>query len=349
METKIDIKNEVSGMKYPIGTFIDRCEIEPELEPIDVLMLTLDAASFLERCLLSVYREIPVRRLLVCDGGSKDGTIEILKKYPRVQLFIRPDIRTTGKATEFLLSKIETEWFIFIDADIELAPGWYDEMCKYKAEYDMLENSRRLMAYYFYREDPGKLDINARAYDFCYLGHKESVKNFKCDDDYIWGMNDIYFRQIIEKFGYKYGKVPSTYHLHYVTEKILRKSDQEKSFHRVVFKEPEWVIVDKAKYEHMLQKFIKGLVKYIDPEYTLVKDDPSLDEMMIKLLSRDWVKKNGPAWLRRYDRATSLETRFRRKLIAVLIAAYSLLRKKVKIPSRLRKSSLLRKILNLRR
>jgi len=125
-------------MRYidcPLGGFIDRYKKTLE-DPIDVLMLTLDAVTFLERCLHSVYKEIPVRRLLVCDGGSKDGTIETLEKYPRAKVFIRPDIRTTGKAFEFLFSHVETEWFVLIDADIELSPGWYDNMRKYETQYD---------------------------------------------------------------------------------------------------------------------------------------------------------------------------------------------------------------------
>ena len=63
------------------GSLIDRMMVEPELEQVDVIMETLDAVNLLEKGLYSVYREIPVRKLIVCDGGSKDGTIEILKKF----------------------------------------------------------------------------------------------------------------------------------------------------------------------------------------------------------------------------------------------------------------------------
>src|SRR5579872_6294788 len=103
-------------------------------------MATLDAEHFLEKCLYTVYKEIPVRKLFVCDGGSDDETIEILKKFPRVELHIRPDIKTGGKIVEFLLSLVETNWCAFVDSDLELFPGWYDEMIKHKNEFDILEN-----------------------------------------------------------------------------------------------------------------------------------------------------------------------------------------------------------------
>jgi len=128
----------------------DRRVKEPNLEPIDVLMLTLDAEMYLERCLDSVYREIPVEKVIVVDGGSKDRTVEILNKYPRMEVHIRPDIRTTGKGLEFMFSRATTRWVSMIDADMELSPGWYDEMAKYKDEYDYFE-SRRIMHYEFYR------------------------------------------------------------------------------------------------------------------------------------------------------------------------------------------------------
>ncbi len=106
-----------------LGSFLDRMKNEPNLEPIDVIMPTLDAEVFLEKCLYSVYKEIPVRKLFVCDGGSKDQTIEILKKFPRVESFVKSDIRTTGKVMEFLMSLVETNWFVQIDSDIVLTYG----------------------------------------------------------------------------------------------------------------------------------------------------------------------------------------------------------------------------------
>ena len=322
-------------LKYrdcPLGAFVDRCEKESAVESIDVLMLTLDAASFLERCLYSVYREIPVRRLLVCDGGSKDGTIEILKKYPRVQLFIRPDIRTTGKAFEFLFSHVETEWFALIDADIELPPGWYDDMCKYKAEYGFLE-CRRILAYHFYRHDPASTDINTRSLDFCHLGRKEAIKKYRCDDDYVWRIVDYYLRQEIEKAGYRYGKVLTVYHIHHETERIPYESDEEKRYSKVVFKfeGPKRIIIDREKWKRFRQKYAKGIVKYLDPEHPLVRKNRGFDEV-IKILDRDWIARNGPAWLKRYHRVYVYFARVLRRIPRGRIRdVLSLLFKKLKL------------------
>ena len=321
----------------PAGVFFDRNE-SGRANAVDVLMLTLDAESFLNRCLYSVYKEVPVNRLFVCDGGSKDNTLEILGKYPRVRVFSRPDIRTTGKAMEFLLSKVETEWLVLLDADIELPSGWYDEMCRHKAAADMIENSRRFMGYHLYREDTGKLGSNARPYDFCHLGRKESVRAFKCDDDFVWGMNDIFLRDVVERSNGKYVKVADTYHLHHTTEEVLHKSDIEKSFRKLTFKEPQWQIVDKGRYEKMLQKFIFGLVKYVDPNEVVIRGDRGLDELLVKFSRREWVAQNGPEWLARYDKASSLSSRLRWRVI--LLYSWT----KARIPSRLKKARLVRSV-----
>jgi len=210
---------------------------------------------------------------------------------------------------------------------VELPQGWYDDMCKHKAEYDFLECSGRILAYHFYRDFPASRAINARAYDFCFLGRKEAIKKYRCDDDYVWRIVDYYLRQEIEKSGYRYGKVPTAYRIHHETERIPYESDEEKRFSKVVFKfeGPEQIIIDKEKWRRSMQKYARGIVKYLDPKHPLVRNDRGFDKV-ITMLDRDWIAKNGPAWLKRYDRATSLKARLQRRIFSIL----SLLRKKLK-------------------
>lgn len=294
-------------MKYvdkPSGCFFDRKTQDPNQEPVDVIMLTLDAGHFLEKCLYSIYREVPVRKLFVCDGGSKDSTAEILQKYPRVTLHVRNDIRTTGKALEFLISLVESKWFVMIDADIELSPGWYDDMLKNTQSYDVLESSKRIMAYHFYREDKEKMKPNSRSFDLCHMVKKSAVSDFRCDDDFMWRYTDILLRQTTEKSNYRYGKIDSSYHVHNETERQPYESDDEKSYWKVAWREPRIVITDKSKERKATEKNAKAVVKYLDPEYHLVRNDKGYD-VIIRLLARSWVANNGPAWLKRHQNASS--------------------------------------------
>ncbi len=294
--------SRLKHIDLPVGRFIDRMKEEPNLEPVEVIMLTLDAENFLEKCLYTVYREIPVRKLIVCDGGSKDSTHEIFKKFPRVNLLVKPEIRTTGKAMEYLMSLIETDWFVLIDADIELSHGWYDEMCNHKEEFDVLENSKRVLAYHLYREDKIKLQSDIRALDLCHLIKKPAVENFHCDDDYMWRFTDFLLRQVVENSGFKYGKISSTKHIHNETERIVYESDNEKNFEKIVWKEPERIVLDKKKADLNIVKHAKAVVKYLDPNFPLVRNDKGIDSL-VRTLERDWVEKNGPSWIKRYDKA----------------------------------------------
>ena len=300
-------------IEKPVGQFIDRTDVQSQIESIDVVMATLDAENFLERSLYSVYREIPVRKLIVCDGGSNDNTLKIFKKFPRVEIFIKPEIRSGGKVVEFLISKVETDWFAFIDSDIFLEEGWYDNMKKYQNNYDVIENSKTVLAYHFFREFSEKMKKYSRPSHFCHLVKKEATQNYHCEDDDMFRFTDYLFIQSIEKSGYKYGKNDTTQHVHNETERIPYESDSDKNFIKVVMKEPEKIILNDQKNKEMIVKNAKSIVKYLDPEYLPVKKNRGIDSL-IKLLDRKWIEKNGPQWLERYTKATSPSFSFKYSL-----------------------------------
>jgi len=288
-------------IEKPFGSFVDRKQENSNQETIDVIMLTLDAENFLEKSLFTIYREIPVRRLIVCDGGSKDLTLSILKKFPRVEIHERPDIRTTGKVLEFLISLTETDWFVIIDSDIELERGWYDEMKKHENEFDVLENGKVILAYHMYKEYKEKMEKDHRSSDFCHLVKKSAVKNYHLDDDYMWRFTDFFFQQVVEKSGFSYGKINTTMHIHNETERIPYKSDNEKNFSKYVWEKPKIVVIDKKKAREFDIKHAKAIVKYLDPDFPPIKKNKGIG-LVIKTLDRDWVKKNGHRWLDRYDK-----------------------------------------------
>jgi glycosyltransferase involved in cell wall biosynthesis len=286
---------------------VDRLQGNPS--GIDVLLLTLDAEPFLERSLRSLYAEVPVARLLVCDGGSKDKTLEILKDFPRVELFVRPDIRTTGKSLEFLFGKAESDWVMITDADLTFPKGWYDEMCKYREKFDAFD-SRRIHAYEFYREDPATSDLGKRPLvNSPQMARREVLRDFKVDDDYMWRITDIATRQMIEKNGLRYGKVVSTYHFHHTTEETKYSSDPTKVATKIIFEEPRVEIVNQGNWNRRLVENAKSYVKYIDPTLPYVASDREIDKVLLPMLERDWVVANGPVWVQRYDEAVRLARR----------------------------------------
>jgi len=293
----------VKFIEKPAGGLIDRYENDEE-NSIDVIMGTLDAENFIEKSLYTIYKEIPVRRLIICDGGSQDSTLEILKNFPRVEVFDKPDIISSGKVIEFLISKTNSDWFVLIDSDIFLADGWFDEMKKFQNKYDVIENSKAILAYHFYREFPEKLEENYRASHLCHLIKKEAVKEYHCDDDYVFRVTDYLFRQTVEKAGFRYGKISSTEHSHNETERIPYESDPKKSYIKVIMKEPERIILNKQKKDELMLNNAKAVIKYLDPEF--FKSDSNIDALL-RLLDKKWVEENGPQWLERFNSASGIK------------------------------------------
>jgi glycosyltransferase involved in cell wall biosynthesis len=294
---------------------------ERDREGIDVVLLTLDAEAFLQRSLESLYAEVPVHKLIVCDGGSKDHTLAIIQSFPRTDVHVKPEIRTTGKALEFLFGKTGTEWVMITDADLTFPKGWYDEMCKFRGQYDAFD-SKRILAYEFYREDPHTVKLDERPIvNSPQMGRREALQKYRVDDDYLWRITDVALRQTIEKNGYRYGKVTSTFHFHHTGEEVQYKSDQSKSATRLVFSEPKEIITNPVAFRKRLEDTAKAYVKYIDPNLPYAKD-VGIDRSLLPLLDRQWVLQNGPAWIERYDRARSLRTRFSPLRLAVSLDHY---------------------------
>jgi glycosyltransferase involved in cell wall biosynthesis len=106
------------------------------MEKIDVVMLTKNSQRKLADCIESIYRNVPVKRLIVVDGYSTDNTLEILEefnsKYGNVKVF--PDKGTRATARQKGIDAVESEWFMFVDSDVVLSRDWFSKAQKYIKE-----------------------------------------------------------------------------------------------------------------------------------------------------------------------------------------------------------------------
>ncbi len=94
---------------------------------VDVAVLTKNSGETLQKCLDSIYSNVPVNRLIIVDGLSTDKTLEIVekfsKKYRNVVLFSEQGTR--GRARQTAIEAVETEWFMFVDSDVILCRDWF--------------------------------------------------------------------------------------------------------------------------------------------------------------------------------------------------------------------------------
>lgn len=95
----------------------------------------------LKECLDSIFAEIPVRKVIIVDGGSTDETIKIASQYQNIEIHIKPELNL-GQATQFGFNVAKADWVAVIDSDMILQKGWFKEMSKYMDKADAIEGCR---------------------------------------------------------------------------------------------------------------------------------------------------------------------------------------------------------------
>jgi glycosyltransferase involved in cell wall biosynthesis len=194
-------------------------------ERVDVIVLTRNSERLLKRCLRSVYRNVPVDRLIVVDGYSTDATVDIVrefqKKYGNVVL-IR-DNGTRGSARERAIQEVKTDWFMFVDSDVILCDGWFTKAAKlikgnvgaiWGVEiWSVLRNMRILKL--FERVTIKIFEKRGGTHDL--LVRREAVKGIRIPD-HLHTYEDSYIKSWICKNGYEAIPVYEPYCIHYRPE-----------------------------------------------------------------------------------------------------------------------------------
>lgn len=103
------------------------------IRKVDVVMLTKNSEHLLSKCLESIYRNVPVNRLVVVDAFSTDRTTAILdefsKQYGNVKIIT--DKSSRGEARQRGIQEVETDWFMFVDSDVILCEDWFKKASRH--------------------------------------------------------------------------------------------------------------------------------------------------------------------------------------------------------------------------
>lgn len=119
----------------------ERNRSDDEQELIDVVIRTKNSEEFLKECLQSIFREIPVRKIIIVDSGSTDRTLEIASTFDKVEIYVKPEMNL-GQATKYGFEKAHTKWVAVIDSDIILRQGWFNEIRSNMKGADAVEGCR---------------------------------------------------------------------------------------------------------------------------------------------------------------------------------------------------------------
>ena len=92
------------------------------MEKIDILLATYNGEEYLEEQLNSILNQTYKNfNLIISDDNSTDSTVKILDKYSKKdsRIIVYKQNRNLGVVSnfEFLLSKVESKYFMFSDQD----------------------------------------------------------------------------------------------------------------------------------------------------------------------------------------------------------------------------------------
>ncbi|MFX1384256.1 MAG: glycosyltransferase [Promethearchaeota archaeon] len=193
--------------------FFDR-KIEHNEDGIDVIIPIINSNLLFEQNLISFYREIPINRLIIGNAGIQDNSLQILTKFPRVQIVDQVTYKSLGYSIAELIRLVKTEWFVYLHADVYLPEGWYDTMRNHIYDYDWFECDQRHVILLEYGKI-GKKPI-FRAYSGSQMGRKSAFETIlpMIEDDFLYRNEDIIFCELLKEKGFKYGNVFDTFHYH---------------------------------------------------------------------------------------------------------------------------------------
>lgn len=108
-----------------------------KVEPVDVVLLTMNSDRKLEACLESVYQNVSISNLIAIDGGSTDKTVQVLKefhnRFGNVKI-VSDKNGTRATARQKGIENVTTNWFMFVDSDVILCRDWHKKAARQMAD-----------------------------------------------------------------------------------------------------------------------------------------------------------------------------------------------------------------------
>lgn len=232
----------------------------------DIIMPILNTNPFFEQNLISIYNNICVNRLLIGDAGSTDESLEVLKKFPRVEIIDHKNYKTSGVCVADLINRVKTRHFFYLHSDIYIPNSFvFDSLLKFKHEADWVEGFRDHL--YILKNSPINYFTDERSYSGIQLGNTELLQKSVgiIEDGDLQRNEDIVITELVKNNGGVFIKVKDSVHIHQVMDKD--------GLH-----EPKLIDITVKKKENKEWEVnnyniqIKGIVKHTIPKDYLINE-----------------------------------------------------------------------------
>jgi len=299
---------------YSEEPFVDRYADNPA-NAVDIVIPIIHTNELWRKNLISIYREIPVNRLLIGDGGCIDDSIKIAQEFPRVEVFDHRSYKTLGYSIRKLIEEVQTEFFLYLHSDIYIAPDWFDAMYKNTEKYDWCECEQKLVVF---AEYDNKFADSLLDFGFggTQMGRKEAFDDIlnEIDDDYLYRNEDIIIRTLLQNKGHKWGFDDKLFHYHQV---MHRQSFTGRKIQNVKIN----MSIPQEERIRECSMQVKGFVKYLKPTQQIAELAKTylqvlLDHHIITYSEFiEWVKETNPIWQPYFCKNIQLKDKIKRKLI----------------------------------
>lgn len=177
---------------------------------ITVATVTFNCKDIIEESLLSIVNQTyQNKEYIIIDGGSTDGTLDVLNKYKdRIDIFVSEPDKGIYDAMNKALKKASGDYLIFIGADDHLM-SWHtleDIASKLKDQSHVYYGNVYFEEYNLIHK--GKFNKVKRAiFNYCHQSifyPKAAYKNYQYDLKYRLYADDDYNFRVSEKFPFSY-------------------------------------------------------------------------------------------------------------------------------------------------
>jgi glycosyltransferase involved in cell wall biosynthesis len=176
-------------------------------ECIDIVTPVLNSEKTIIEFLDAIEKEIPVNNIIFVDGGSIDNTIDLIRghnlwKQNHVKIWIEPNLNI-GQARFLAMQQVVTDYWAWIDSDVIIQSGWYEAMMNKIKEDDIMAVETNKIEFYRVVAPP---EHHRRLFGGN-LFRRQVIELFKENDWDIFSNEDEFMQLVIERNGYKIGKI----------------------------------------------------------------------------------------------------------------------------------------------
>ena len=168
------------------------------------------------------FKELPIRKLFI-GIGNKDIKIKI-PKHPQIEVIDQRNIKTLGGCLKDLMDRVETKWFVFVHADVEISKHALKILeCEMKHDVGIIESERlhwddkmvKINNEWIPDMTYEKYHFRSRSFSGFQIIQKRAIQSLinKLEDDFLYRNEDMIFHSNCIENGFKYIKTMGM-HIH---------------------------------------------------------------------------------------------------------------------------------------